>query len=195
MDNSIEFKTKINELINENKNLKSEISNLKKIISELENKNNNQKNQYEKDIKKLSNENNQLMNKPENIGENNKVDKINIDYKKYDMIFSLMEKLDKKEKIINKIKKVIPFDIDEEDELLKVIIVTEDHKVNYSLICKNTEKFNTIVENRVYDAYPEYKEKENYFKVNGNKINKAKTLDENKIKNNDVIMMVTSELK
>ena len=39
----------------------------------------------------------------------------------------------------------------------------------------------------LYDEYPEYIESENHFIVNGNKVNKYKSLEFNKIKNNDII--------
>ena len=64
-----------------------------------------------------------------------------------------------------------------------------DNKIqNYSLICKNTDTFN-IIEKMVYDEYKEFYETENYFTVNGKKINKYKNLEENNIHNNDVIIL------
>ena len=41
----------------------------------------------------------------------------------------------------------------------------------------------------LYDKYPKYLESENYFLVNAKKINKQKTLEQNKIKNNDVLTL------
>ena len=41
----------------------------------------------------------------------------------------------------------------------------------------------------LYDKYPKYIEFENYFLVNGNRINKQKTLEQNKIKNNDILTL------
>ena len=41
----------------------------------------------------------------------------------------------------------------------------------------------------LYRKFPEYKETENYFLVNGKKINKYKTIEENNIKNNDVLTL------
>ena len=41
----------------------------------------------------------------------------------------------------------------------------------------------------LYDKYPKYLESENYFLVNAIKINKQKTLEQNKIKNNDVLTL------
>ena len=46
----------------------------------------------------------------------------------------------------------------------------------------------------IYAKYPRYAEEENYFIVNGNKINRNKTLEQNKIKNNDVITLMLNNL-
>jgi len=42
---------------------------------------------------------------------------------------------------------------------------------------------------RFYNEYPEYKEKEIYFLVNGNKINRSKNMEENNIKNGSSIVL------
>ena len=59
---------------------------------------------------------------------------------------------------------------------------------NYSTICKNTDIFNNI-ETKLYKDYKEYFDTENYFTVNGKKIHKNKSLEENNIRNNDIIML------
>jgi len=46
--------------------------------------------------------------------------------------------------------------------------------------------FNSL-ENKFYEKYSEYKDLDNIFISNGRKIDKNKSLDENKIKNNDII--------
>ena len=71
---------------------------------------------------------------------------------------------------------------------MSVIITSPDQKIHFSIICKNTTSFNRI-EEKIYKDYPEYLEIENYFLVNGNKINKYKTMEENKIKNSDIIVL------
>ena len=58
----------------------------------------------------------------------------------------------------------------------------------YSIICKNTDTFSKI-EKLLYDEYPGYKNLENNFFVNGNKINRYETLEENKIYNSDIITL------
>ena len=101
-----------------------------------------------------------------------------------DKINELYEEIRTKDKIISN----FPVKLSAGEQLLSVIFVSLDQKIHYSAICKNTDKFSKI-ENLLYDAYPEYTESENHFFVNGNKVNKYKSLDFNKIKNNDIIML------
>ena len=103
-------------------------------------------------------------------------------------IIQLLEENKNKEKEINELKSKLPFDISKDEKLMTIIIVSEDQRIHYSFICKNTDKFNRI-EGLLYDIYPEYKEVENYFLANGNKVNKFKTLEENRIKNSDIITL------
>ena len=60
--------------------------------------------------------------------------------------------------------------------------------MNFDIISKNTDKFSKL-ETILYENYPQYVDSENYFFVNGNKINKHRSLQENKINNNDVITL------
>ena len=57
---------------------------------------------------------------------------------------------------------------------------------NYCMKCKKTDLFNSLVK-RLFNAYPDLKQKELYFMVNTRKISRSKTISENKIKNNDII--------
>ena len=73
--------------------------------------------------------------------------------------------------------------------MMIIIISSVDQKIqNHSIICKNTEIFNQI-ENRLYNCFKEYSKTENYFTLNGQMIKKSQTLEENKIKNNDIILL------
>ena len=56
------------------------------------------------------------------------------------------------------------------------------------MICNNTERFNSL-ENKLFNIYSDFSESENYFLVNGKKINKVRTLKQNKINNNDIIVL------
>ena len=71
---------------------------------------------------------------------------------------------------------------------MPVIFQSTDSKIHYAFICKNTDKFN-MIENMLYDKYPEYIENENFFTVNGIKINRFKTMEQNKIKYSDIIIL------
>ena len=71
---------------------------------------------------------------------------------------------------------------------MPIIFQSIDSKIHYAIICKNTYIFNKV-EKMLYDKYPEYLELENFFTVNGVKINKCKTMEENNIKYSDVILL------
>ena len=72
--------------------------------------------------------------------------------------------------------------------LIAIIVLSTDQKVHNAYICKNTDQFN-VIEKQVYEDYPELKEQENYFLNYGMKINRYKTMDENKIKNSSIIQL------
>ena len=71
---------------------------------------------------------------------------------------------------------------------MSVIISTEDKSTQYSVIGKNTDKFLRI-EEKFYDAFPDFGKVQNSFFINGNKINKYQTLEENGIKNSELIIL------
>ena len=105
---------------------------------------------------------------------------------------SLYESVFEKEKEIKELRSQLsryPLVLNDGDKLMSLIFTSADQVIHHSVICKNNENFNNV-ENRLYDdGFPEYKESENYFTFNGIKINKNKTLEENNIKNSDVIIL------
>ena len=81
----------------------------------------------------------------------------------------------------------------EADELiLTVQFNLVDKRISYSVSCKNTDIF-VDIEEMFLDKFPEYKDKEIYYMVNSFKIRRFKTIEENKIKNNDKIMVYIYE--
>ena len=79
------------------------------------------------------------------------------------------------------------------EEIYSINFDSFDKKIrNYSITCKNTDIF-VKIEEQLYEDYPEYKNKETYFLVNGQKIKRFKSLDENKIKKNDILMLFISD--
>ena len=104
---------------------------------------------------------------------------------------SFLETIIEKDKKIKDLELKItrfPFTLEKGEKLMTIIFITPDQKLHYSVICKNTEEFHKI-EGQLYKEYPEYTENENYFILNGKKINKYKTLEQNGINNNDIIIL------
>ena len=106
-------------------------------------------------------------------------------------ILELMEELKIKEKELKEIKSKLPFDLSDGEHLMTIIFNSMNQKIHYSFICKNTDKFSRL-EGLLYDIedQQEFKETDNYFLVRGKKIKRYKTLEENNIKNSDVITLV-----
>ena len=123
--------------------------------------------------------------KLKNIDLQNKIDKqINIIHNNDSKINDLYARIDDlKEKLSR-----YPFELKKDEKMISVIFTSDDQKIHFSVICKNTEKFNKL-EDKLYNDYPEYSEINNYFSVNGNRIQKFKTLDENNIRNSDIIIL------
>ena len=63
---------------------------------------------------------------------------------------------------------------------------------NYSLECKNTDLFVTL-EERLLDEFPEFKKYDVYYLVNTKRVKRYLTLDQNKIKKNDLISIYIIE--
>ena len=62
-----------------------------------------------------------------------------------------------------------------------------DESIIYSLMCKNSDKFIDIEKN-LYKNFPELLQSENDFYRKGSKINKYNSMDENKIKDGDILI-------
>ena len=63
---------------------------------------------------------------------------------------------------------------------------------HYNLICKNIDLFVSL-EERLYKDFPQFKNYNTYFEANGKSVKRFKTMDENKIKNNDIISIFITE--
>ena len=122
----------------------------------------------------ISELNNKLKNLNNSLNNNLTKDKMN----------ELLDEIRIKDKIISN----YPVKLSDGEKLISIIFVSADQKVHYSVMCKNTDIFNTI-ENILYKEHPEFMKPNNDFYVEGNKINKYKSLEFNKIKNNDIITL------
>ena len=170
-----------------NKDLSQIIKNLENKIIEENNKNKN----LELKIKELTIELDLLKekyNKIKNLqGNGGQIPMDNIEIRE-----SLYETVYEKEKEIKELRLQLsryPLVLNDGEKLMSLIFTSADQVIHHSVICKNNENFSNV-ESRLYDdGFPEYKESENYFTFNGIKINKSKTLEENNIKNSDVIIL------
>jgi len=79
------------------------------------------------------------------------------------------------------------------EKLLSIIFTSLDESIHYSIISKNTEIFHEL-EKKLYNHYPKYSDSNNNFVKNGNRINKSKSLDENEIKNGDIIILSQNDI-
>ena len=82
----------------------------------------------------------------------------------------------------------------EKEKLISVLFVTQGtHDIfNYSMACRPTDLFSSL-EERLYKDFPVYRNVKKIFMVHANRIAETKTLEENKIKNNDIISIFTIE--
>ena len=75
----------------------------------------------------------------------------------------------------------------EMEGIMTVNFISSDESIFCSIPCKNTYKFDYIVK-KFYEMNPEYKEFKNYiFYIKGSRIDKNKSLEENRINNNSLI--------
>ena len=151
-------------LKNENKNLKSEIQNLKDINHSLKTENDRLKT----DIKKLKDDN-IVINKELNI-KNQNINNLKIE------IQSL--RLSAKNGDVNV----------RLNDLVSVTFKCLQPIVDYNVIGNKSDKFYTI-EEKLYIEHPELMETDIFFMVNGGKINRFKTIQDNHLKNNDKIII------
>ena len=176
----VDDKTKIKEdnknislLIKENEEYKNEISNLKNYIKELERK-----------LKEKEN----IINE-EKIKNEKLIDKIKL-FENNSNNSSLNDRILELDSELNKFKS---YCLSPGQKLISVKFISTDQIINnYTIIAKNNDKFSKI-EDILYEKYPNYKESDNYFIFKGNKIKRNKTLEENNIKDNDIIILSINE--
>ena len=153
----------INKLKIKNKDLESK-------LNELENKNNLEN--ENKNFKIPSNSNNiNIINENDFSNQEENINKLNKKIK------DLEEKLER-----------YPCILEKNEKLISIIIYSEDISIHHSIISKNTDIFNKIV-NEIYKIYPEISEKNNIFTYKGKIIDKSKSIENNEIKDGDVVIL------
>ena len=190
-------KNKNNILLSENVQLKNENSQLKNKINlnnEQQNINNdllNEIKQLKKQIIQLNNQQNKLFNSINNLDNTN-----NISKSKFNSNDSIIKLIKDKEDIINDLNeklKRFPFILEKNEKLMSIIFSSVEQKINYSVVCKNTDNINKI-EQELYKEYPNLLENKYYiFLCKGKIINRFQTFESNHIKNGDTIIMNSNE--
>jgi len=74
------------------------------------------------------------------------------------------------------------------EKLITINFISIDQTINFNTFAKKNDNFAKL-EASLYEYYPQYKETENYFLVNGKKVNRHKTLEDNKINDNDILTL------
>ena len=105
---------------------------------------------------------------------------------------ALLEK-DKEIKEFKEKMKRFPFELNENEKLISIIFTNSSQEFHFSIICKNTDRFSTL-EAKLYDKFPQYGETANYFIANGNKVISHKTLEDNNIKDSNIIILYEFEI-
>ena len=81
-----------------------------------------------------------------------------------------------------------PFILEKDEKIISIIITSVDQKINYSIVCKNTDTLKRL-EPELYKEYPEFSETENYFLCKGSIMDKSKKFKDFNIKNGDTIIL------
>jgi predicted RNase H-like nuclease (RuvC/YqgF family) len=166
-DNEIDnLRRELKDEKNKNKKLQDTINNLNNTINQL-------KQEHYTEINKLTEKNKEL---EKLLEEKNK--EIN------DYIFKLSNSSNNEQLISVKTG----------DKIIAVLFMTQGSQdiFNYTMACKTSDLF-VRLEERLYHDFPKYRNYETFFMVNTRRIFRFKTLEENKIKNNDIISLFINE--
>ena len=100
----------------------------------------------------------------------------------------------KKNENFELLKSVYIFSSEKKPNFIRIEFLSMSQDIiNFQMSVKKTEVFSNV-EKILYEYYPQYKETNNYFLCNGNKIDKNKTLEENKIEEGTKINLETYNL-
>ena len=80
------------------------------------------------------------------------------------------------------------FPFKEGEKIMSIIFMSLDERLHYSIICKNTDIFYTVL-TELKENFPEYFEKDIIYILKGKKIDIKKTIEQNGIKNSDIIIL------
>ena len=173
--NSNAQSNKVNE--NDNKIIKED-----KNYNELLNQLIEEKNKNKKLMEQLSSEQQKVkeLNEKIKLYENN-----NNNIKKIKELEETINSLNFK---INNLDKDKGINLKSDEEIVALFFTSVEQDVHRPISCKKSDTF-VRIEEKIYNEYPQYKELNTYLTVNGNAIKRFKTLEENKIKDGNTIII------
>ena len=74
------------------------------------------------------------------------------------------------------------------EEIIAIFFTSTHQDIHRPISCKSTDVF-VKIEEKIYNEYPKYKDYNTYLTVNGNVIKRFKTLEENGIKDGNIIIV------
>ena len=158
-----------------NKILQDTINKLNNTINQLKQEHNTDIQKYKKELKVYIDRNEILNNQIKKLSLDNtnlkeEIEKVNIQNKS-DEIIRLYKKIEE----LNEQIKRYPFILEEGEKILSVIFTSVSQKVNYSMVCKNTDSIYKL-EGELYNTFPELAQTNNYFSCKGTVVNRLKNL-------------------
>ena len=142
-----------------------------------------------KENERLSNENELLKQKISQLQNNSQSN--NGSNLSNNLLESALQLIREKEDIIKDLNEKIkrfPFILEKDEKIISIIFKSVEHKINYSLICKNTDNIHKL-EEELYKQYPNLTEKDNYFFYKDQQINKFKNFESINLKNGDILII------
>jgi chromosome segregation ATPase len=175
-----------------NKKLQDTINNLNNTINQLKQEHNTDIRIYKKELKVYVDKNEILNNQIKKLSLDNtnlkEEIKKNNTQNNSDDIVSLYKRIDD----LNKKLSRYPFVLEEGEKIFSVIFTSVSQKVNYSMVCKNTDSIYKL-EGELYKTFPELSETNNCFLCKGTVVNRFKKFEELKFKNGDIIIINQQE--
>ena len=163
----------------ENQKLRDELNRYKKENEELKNKINLLSNENMKLKNELTKANKIISNLNSNNQQNNNVNNLNEIIRNKDIEINNL-----KLQLQNKNNNFVNF-----NDIVNVHFISTDQKINYPINCLKTDTF-ASVEEKLYQKYEEYREKNNNFIAKGRLILRFKKICENNIENGDKIQLL-----
>ena len=173
----LELQNKYKLLNEENEKNKKEINKDINFINESTNKERKEVNE----LQKLQKQNSELQKQNSELQkQNSELQKQNSEFQKQN---SELQKLIINPPDDNTIKILLPG-----ETVLSVAFTSMDQKIHFNLPCKNTDLF-VRIEEKLYNQYPDYIDKNAYFLLEGKLIKRFRTLKENNIKSGSSIVL------